>query len=1231
MKHPAPAFLVALNLLATAAPADDLFLPVAPADDRFRAAVVAASADASEYLGPTIRYRHARIDLGLLGQARALAGSGDAPAGLVDLNLFEDSSFRVAGLRTAPTSTGYSLSGELDGEPFSSVTLVVNGEVIAGEVRLPGATFTVRSAGDLVEIRQTEEEALPECMEPERPPASAVAPATTRDLAVVDLQAGAEVTGIDVLVVYTTAARDRVGGEAAMEARIDQWVAATNGFFRDSGVHQRIRLAHAEELDYEETSSSFELVALRQKGDGLMDEVHAMRDAVGADIVHLIERWGVNGTSSYCGQAYIMLDVGASFEEYAFGATAVDCGSLTFAHELGHNMGLNHDRYAEDLDLASGLGNRPSAHAYGYVNQEAFAKGAPSSRRWHTIMAYNTHCSHSGFGCSRLGRFSNPATTAWGQPLGVWRNGNSGAIMGPADAASALNESRTTAAAWRSAPSAPQVVSLKRRTPAGERTTSDSLTWRLAFSREVKNVTSDAFELSGSGLGTTTLTVAAKGGSRRIYDIAATGGVAGFDGEVTLGFASGQDIRSLSDEDLVTTWPAHAQRTYLLDNTGATPSISPSSAGSSPFVATVTFDEDVTGFSDAADVTASNATVSAPARSDARTYTVRVTPTGSTATTIALSVPAAAATDLAGNATAAGSRNVSWDPSTAASLSISGYSNSLITENAQWTSATPTIGGSPSGTVLWTTEGADADLFTIDSVTGVLRLAGQDFENPADADGGGDYEVTARATDEKGNSDTAAVTVSVTDAAEPEDVGVSQAASRKIRDGTGYRSRPFLTCGTRCRAAGGPVRPLTWEKTGADAALFTLESSGAAATLSLGARDFEAPGDADGDNDYEVTVTGTDADGNTASEDVTVRLFKGPPRWLEVSGVSAATIGHGDIWISASPSVAGASGAVNWTKEGPDADQFAIDSSGVLTIASRDHANPADANRDNVYEVRLRATDGEGNSGAVAVSVTVTDGTTSPPPGGDGSPPGGGGSPPPPEPGPDPEPEPEPDPEPDPPPPPSFRPAAAFTVEGATCDAELCRAVTGEALRFTDTSTGTVRFRRWEFSDGNTSRSGAPVHAWSSPGFHEVILEVSDGTSPSTARRTFLVTAAEPAGTCTADAETLCLQDSRYAVTVEWRDGAGGAGAGRVVHAGTNDSGLFSFFDGSNWEVLIKVLDGCAANGHVWVFGGSTTDLGYVIRVTDTATGALKEYRNEPGSPAAAITDVAAFPGGCDR
>ncbi len=52
-------------------------------------------------------------------------------------------------------------------------------------------------------------------------------------------------------------------------------------------------------------------------------------------------------------------------------------------------------------------------------------------------------------------------------------------------------------------------------------------------------------------------------------------------------------------------------------------------------------------------------------------------------------------------------------------------------------------------------------------------------------------------------------------------------------------------------------------------------------------------------------------------------------------------------------------------------------------------------------------------------------------------------------------------------------------------------------------------------------------------------------------------------------------------------------------------------------------------NDHVWIYGASTTDLGYVIRVTDTVTEAVREYRNDPGVPAPAITDAEAFPEGC--
>ncbi len=116
---------------------------------------------------------------------------------------------------------------------------------------------------------------------------------------------------------------------------------------------------------------------------------------------------------------------------------------------------------------------------------------------------------------------------------------------------------------------------------------------------------------------------------------------------------------------------------------------------------------------------------------------------------------------------------------------------------------------------------------------------------------------------------------------------------------------------------------------------------------------------------------------------------------------------------------------------------------------------------------------------------------------------------------------------------------------------------------------------------------------------------------------------------CRSDRLTLCLQDDRYEVRAEWWSGDGQSGPAYAVRERTDESGLFQFFGPQNWEVLIKVLDACAVNRHVWVYAASSTDLGYRIVVRDTRTGAVVEYGNEAGRPAPAITDSSAFPDSC--
>ena len=101
----------------------------------------------------TLRRRLVAIDFGQLtlpaDTAATIPGSAAAaPAGVLTLNLFDDASFTGLVRSVAPTfSGGYSLSGPLPGVEMGTMTLVVNGDVVAGTVRTPEATYRIRPAG----------------------------------------------------------------------------------------------------------------------------------------------------------------------------------------------------------------------------------------------------------------------------------------------------------------------------------------------------------------------------------------------------------------------------------------------------------------------------------------------------------------------------------------------------------------------------------------------------------------------------------------------------------------------------------------------------------------------------------------------------------------------------------------------------------------------------------------------------------------------------------------------------------------------------------------------------------------------------------------------------------------------------------------------------------------------------------------------------------------------------
>ncbi|MEQ1645210.1 MAG: M12 family metallo-peptidase [Pyrinomonadaceae bacterium] len=303
----------------------------------------------------------------------------------IEIELFDGKTFIAERTATEVRSLEDSTwRGKIDpnGKMPGDVVLTFRKGHVAGLIFSPDAVYEIVPRGDKHFLVELDQSAFPEC-------AGDVKGEPAQDI---ESPSGGSDSGdrIDVLVVYTAAVRTSLGGDAQAQAVAQQAIDATNTSYINSRMRLRVRLVEAQLTALNETGSfSTELGNLRSDA-----ATATLRNDKNADMVAML----TNSTAS-CGIGYLMGGQGGN-PNNAFTVTARTCavGNLSFAHELGHNMGSQHN--PEN-------GSGPT-YPYGFGH---YVNGS-----YRTVMSYVDPCTN---GCTRVAYFSNPNVIYNDVPTGI--------------------------------------------------------------------------------------------------------------------------------------------------------------------------------------------------------------------------------------------------------------------------------------------------------------------------------------------------------------------------------------------------------------------------------------------------------------------------------------------------------------------------------------------------------------------------------------------------------------------------------------------------------------------------------------------------------------------------------------------------------------------------------------------------------------------------------------------
>jgi len=231
-------------------------------------------------------------------------------------------------------------------------------------------------------------------------------------------------TIIDVLFVFTPAAA--LSTTQPLPAKAQAAATLANQAFARGGLDLGLRVVGVETANgYDESVRTYrEVLGDVTYARGVFSTTHEQRDALGADLVVAFTK-----RQEYCGIAYITLEPSAETEHLGFSVTTVNCvATFTVHHEIGHNMGLYHDRYVSDYAPNT-------VYNFGYTSPTG---------RWRTVMAYQNACWELDEYCPPINTFSSPLVFEDGVATGIPAGEN-----GAADNVRRLGETKAAISQYR--------------------------------------------------------------------------------------------------------------------------------------------------------------------------------------------------------------------------------------------------------------------------------------------------------------------------------------------------------------------------------------------------------------------------------------------------------------------------------------------------------------------------------------------------------------------------------------------------------------------------------------------------------------------------------------------------------------------------------------------------------------------------------------------------------------